>query len=326
MQRIRYGVIVLSMLFCAVTSATAEVSIRIGLPHVSIGVNLPLFPDLVPVPGYPVYYAPGVDGNYFFYDGMYWVYQDDTWYASSWYNGPWGFVAPEDVPLFILRVPVRYYRQHPVYFRGWMTDEPPRWGEHWGNEWEHRRSGWDRWERSSAPTPAPLPVYQRKYAGDRYPRVEQQQSLHRQQYRYQPRDTVVRQHSQQQAAQKAPAPVQREMQKEPAQKSTKQQDSRRSPSRRQEASERPGVQTSDRTRERAQQSAPDPAPRVQSGPVKERRQPPAAAPHEREPQAPTAQEQGPRSRAGEEPQKVKRPRGQDRQEGEEEEYGRERNR
>ena len=77
------------------TSAIAQVSIGIGLPGVSIGINLPLYPELVRVPGYPVYYAPRLDSNYFFYDGMYWVYQEDNWYASSWYNGPWGLVDPE---------------------------------------------------------------------------------------------------------------------------------------------------------------------------------------------------------------------------------------
>src|SRR6185369_949240 len=132
MQKLRYAMIVLSMVLCLVTSATAGVSIGIGLPNVSIGINLPIFPELVPVPGYPVYYAPGVDSNYFFYDGMYWVYQNDSWYASSWYNGPWGFVEPSVVPLYILRVPVRYYRQPPVYFRGWQSNAPPRWGQHWG--------------------------------------------------------------------------------------------------------------------------------------------------------------------------------------------------
>ena len=76
MKRLRYGMIVLSMLLCMATSATAQVSIGIGLPNVSIGINLPLFPDLVAVPGYPVYYAPQMEANYFFYDGMYWVYQE----------------------------------------------------------------------------------------------------------------------------------------------------------------------------------------------------------------------------------------------------------
>jgi hypothetical protein len=211
MKKIRYGLLVVGFLLCLVTSATAGVSIGIGLPNVSIGINLPLFPELVPVPGYPVYYAPQVAANYFFYDGMYWVYQDDNWYASSWYNGPWGIVQPEVVPLFILRIPVRYYRQPPIYFREWQSNAPPRWGQHWGRDWEQKRRGWDRWNRGSAPSRAPLPVYQRQYTGDRYPRqLEQQRALRSQSYRYQPRDRAVREHfREQQGEHRAPAPDQR---------------------------------------------------------------------------------------------------------------------
>ena len=204
MQKFLYAMIVLALLAGKATSVEAGVSIAIGLPNVSIGINLPLYPQLVAVPGYPVYYAPGVAANYFFYDGMYWVYQDDNWYASSWYNGPWGFVEPEAVPLFVLRVPVRYYRQPPHYFRGWQSNSPPRWGQHWGRGWEQRRSGWDRWDRASAPRRAPLPAYQKQYSGDRYPRVEQQHKLRDQRYRYQPRDKVVRQQFQRQGAQSDP--------------------------------------------------------------------------------------------------------------------------
>ncbi|WP_265943912.1 hypothetical protein [Dechloromonas sp. A34] len=157
----RHLLIALSMLYFAATSAFAQVS---------VGINISLFPDLVRVPGYPVYYAPRLGMNFFFYDGLYWVYEDDNWYASSWYNGPWRPVFPEYVPLFILRVPVRYYVSPPSYFRQWRPDGPPRWGQHWGRDWERQRSGWDRWDRKAAPAPAPLPTYQRKYSGDRYPR------------------------------------------------------------------------------------------------------------------------------------------------------------
>ena len=227
MKIIRYRVIVLLMLLCLATSASAQVSIGIGLPNLRIGINLPLFPELEPVPGYPVYYAPRVDTNYFFYDGMYWVYQDDNWYASYWYNGPWSFVEPTVVPLVILRFPVRYYQHAPAHFRGWRPDAPPRWGKHWGRDWEQRRRGWDRWRRDSAPARAPLPAYQRQYSGDRYPRVEQQHALHREHYRYQPRDKAVRQHFQQQGEQRAPEPVQRERQDEPRIREQRQQDIQR---------------------------------------------------------------------------------------------------
>ncbi|MDD2271229.1 MAG: hypothetical protein PHP95_06190 [Desulfuromonadaceae bacterium] len=204
MRKILYGMIVLSLLVGKVADAEARVSIGISLPNVSIGINLPLYPQLVAVPGYPVYYAPGVDANYFFYDGMYWVYQDDNWYASSWYNGPWGFVEPQAVPLFVLRVPVRYYRQPPQYFRGWQSNAPPRWGQHWGREWQQQHRGWDRWNRASTPRRAPLPTYQRHYSGDHYPRAEQQHTLRNQSYRYQPRDRAVRRHLQRQGAQADP--------------------------------------------------------------------------------------------------------------------------
>ena len=197
--------VVLSMLLCSIASAGAQVSVGIALPGVSIGINVPVYPDLERISGYPVYYAPRLNSNYFFYDGMYWVYDRDNWYASSWYNGPWVLVDSEAVPLFILRIPVRYYREPPAYFRGWDSDAPPRWGDHWGNAWEQRRQGWDNWNRSAVPAPAPLPVYQRQYSGNRYPRAEQQQVLEREHYRYQPHDTAVQQQFQTQRVQSAPA-------------------------------------------------------------------------------------------------------------------------
>jgi hypothetical protein len=194
----RNRLIALCLMLGTVAPATAQVSIGIGFPNVSIGFTLPSYPELEPVPGYPVYYAPRLDANYFFYDGMYWVYQGDNWYASSWYNGPWTLVDPDAVPLYVLRVPVRYYRQPPMYFRGWQVDAPPRWGDHWGSGWAQHHNAWDRWDRRSAPAAAPLPIYQRQYTGNRYPNGQQQQMLRNQNYRYRPHDPVVRQHYQMQ--------------------------------------------------------------------------------------------------------------------------------
>ena len=211
MRKISYVIPLVGALFLSTTPAIAQVSIGIGLPGVSIGVNFPVYPQLTRIPGYPVYYAPQADSNYFFYDGMYWVYQEDNWYASSWYNGPWEFVGPQAVPLYVLRIPVRYYRAPPAYFRGWQRDAPPRWDDHWGNDWAQQRHGWDRWNRASAPAPAPLPTYQRQYAGDRYPHeVEQQRNIHNEKYRYQPRDALVRQREQAPPARMAPAPAQQD--------------------------------------------------------------------------------------------------------------------
>jgi hypothetical protein len=38
---------------------------------VSVGVSPREQPDLVPVPGSPVYYTPQLDSNLFFYNGLY---------------------------------------------------------------------------------------------------------------------------------------------------------------------------------------------------------------------------------------------------------------
>lgn len=205
--KIRYLFIALGMLLCFGTSAEVGVSIGIGTPHVSIGINVPAYPRLVSIPHHPVYYAPQLQINFFFFDGMYWVYQDDAWYASYWYNGPWWLIDPRDVPVVILHVPVRYYRHPPEYFRSWSPDFPPRWGEHWGHDWEQSRSGWEHWNYGNAPSRAPRPYYQRKFYGEHYPQqLERQQELHQKNYRYQPRDPVVRQHYQEHGMQRNHGP------------------------------------------------------------------------------------------------------------------------
>jgi hypothetical protein len=321
----RYVLIVLLMLFGLATSAIAQVSIGIGLPGVNIGINLPLYPEFERVPGYPVYYAPRLNSNYFFYDGMYWVYQGDNWYASSWYNGPWGLVDPGYVPLYVLRIPVRYYRNRPEYFRGWRTDAPPRWGEHWGNDWEQQRRGWDKWNRGSVPAPAPLPVYQRKYSGDRYPRVEQQQALHSQNYRYQPRDAVVRQHYQEHELQRAPAPAQRGQQKAPQERSPRQQDSQRSNQPPVQQSAPPRAQPPQKEREDVHRSAPPQAPAQQKGPaVRDQRQQPPQGAAQREPQAPRSSQANSPQGKGASPE-PKRGQEQEKDRGKGEERGQERN-
>lgn len=214
----RYAMMALWLVLSSVASAATQVSVGISLPGISIGINLPAYPELVLVPGYPVYYAPRVHANYFFYDGMYWIYVEDYWYVSYWYNGPWSLVYPDYVPLFVLRVPVYYYRWPPVYFRRWRPGGPPHWGERWGRDWEHRHSGWNQWDLSTAPPPAPLPDYQRQYSGDRYPQAEQQPQLHNKHYRYQPRDVVVRQ-SYQRKEERVVLPYQQRWQAEPQRES-----------------------------------------------------------------------------------------------------------
>lgn len=150
-----------------------------------IDIHIDVRPELVPVPGYPVYYASNLAVNYFFYDGAYWLYYNDRWYVSEWHDGPWQYVDPFDVPDFLLRVPVRYYRRPPVYFHAWHYDAAPRWGYHWGPSWERRRPHWNRWDHRHVPPRAPLPRHQH------------QRQLHQQQQWQRQRQHEQRQHQQQ---------------------------------------------------------------------------------------------------------------------------------
>ena len=79
MNRIRFALVLL----LALSSAPC------GGAELNIGVDISEYPQLVLVPGFPVYYAPEVGANYFFYDGDFWIFQDDNWYSSPWYDGPW---------------------------------------------------------------------------------------------------------------------------------------------------------------------------------------------------------------------------------------------
>jgi hypothetical protein len=192
-SRIRTAICSVGALCCVFLSpAPAQISIDVGVPSAGIGLDIQQYPTLVPVPEYPAYYAPGLDSNLFFYDGQYWVYAQDNWYTSSWYNGPWDFVPPEAVPDFILRIPLLYYRRPPPYFSGWGRESPPHWGEHWGREWENRRRGWNHWDRRDVPGRAPPPSYQRNYSHEHYPRADEQRALRERNYRYEPREDMAR--------------------------------------------------------------------------------------------------------------------------------------
>lgn len=228
MKRFLYGLLALGFVCCLATPALAELRIGIGVPRVNIRITLPAFPEFVLIPGLPVYHAPRLEANYFFYDGYYWTYIDDNWYASDWYNGPWWWVDPFDVPLFILRVPIRYYRIPPVYFRDWPSHQPPRWGQRWGHDWERRHHDWDRWEHNRVPHPAPLPDYQRQYSGKRYPKGEEQERLHRRYYRHQP-DERSRDRDNREMKRPSPLPEQRERERRAPQPERPQIDRRGEP-------------------------------------------------------------------------------------------------
>jgi len=133
--------------------------------HVDIGFHLPAPPPLVVVPTVTtVRYAPSAQGNFFFYGGQYWVFNEGGWHVSRGYDGPWIHVAPQFVPRPVLLVPVRYYHVPPGHWKQWQRESPPHWEHEWGHSWAEKRAwkehgndnrGWNHQEVRVAHGPAP---------------------------------------------------------------------------------------------------------------------------------------------------------------------------
>jgi hypothetical protein len=81
-------------------------------------------PPLVVVPGTPVYYAPALSVNFFYYGGRYYTFHEGAWFSAIAYNGPWVFAPVARVPRPVLAVPVRYYKVPPGHGH---PGGPPPW-------------------------------------------------------------------------------------------------------------------------------------------------------------------------------------------------------
>jgi hypothetical protein len=105
------------------TSATAQdVKINIGLGVPPIVLTAP--PQLMVVPGTPVYYAPDVQANLFVYKGRYYTVAHGVWSMAPAYNGPWAVIQIGKVPPPVLAVPVEYYKIPPGHLK---EKGPPPW-------------------------------------------------------------------------------------------------------------------------------------------------------------------------------------------------------
>ena len=105
-------------------AADVHVGINIGVPPPpQVVIEAP--PPLVVVPRSPVYYAPELPYNYFYYGGLYYTFHEGAWFSAVSFRGPWGFVAVNRVPRPLLAVPVQYYKVPPGHWK--KHHGPPRW-------------------------------------------------------------------------------------------------------------------------------------------------------------------------------------------------------
>ena len=114
-----------AVLALAVVSPVAAGSLRIGIditppPPPRIVLTAP--PQLVVVPGSPVFYAPGVSINFFAYGGRYYSFHDGAWFLATAYGGPWTTISAGRVPQPVLAVPVAYYKIPPGHAKKMHPD------------------------------------------------------------------------------------------------------------------------------------------------------------------------------------------------------------
>src|SRR3989304_3313900 len=109
----------------AVAAAALLPATTLASPNIHIGIQIGTPPQLVVVPQTPVYYAPALPYNYFFYGGQYYLFHNGIWHFAPTHNGPWAVIAVEYLPRPILAVPVRYYRAPPGHWKK-HRHAPPR--------------------------------------------------------------------------------------------------------------------------------------------------------------------------------------------------------
>lgn len=87
-------------------------------PSIDIHIPLPLPPppprifikppEIIVIPGSPVFVAPHPDVDIFFYDDYWWSPRGDRWYRSRDYNGHWKEMDGRHLPDFVRHAPRNY--------------------------------------------------------------------------------------------------------------------------------------------------------------------------------------------------------------------------
>jgi hypothetical protein len=111
-----------AMLVTTTLATAQDVKIDIGIGVPPIVLTAPT--QLVVVPGTPVYYAPDVSANLFFYKGRYYTVANGVWSMAPAYGGPWAVIQIGQVPAPVVAVPVEYYKIPPGQLK---KHGPPPW-------------------------------------------------------------------------------------------------------------------------------------------------------------------------------------------------------
>lgn len=141
MKRILLMIALATLLVSAAMPARSEaavsvgVSLHVGDPYRGLSLHFRSNPDMALIPATQVYYTRNYDHDLYRYGRSWYYVEDDCWYQSSSYNGPFVQIDVSSVPRQIYTVPTSYRR-------AWGG--PPAHAPAYGYRRNQGQSGYDR--------------------------------------------------------------------------------------------------------------------------------------------------------------------------------------
>jgi hypothetical protein len=183
MKRILLMTALAALLVSAAMPARSEaavsvgVSLHVGDPYQGLSLHFRSQPDMALIPASQVYYTRNYDHDLYRYGRSWYYVDDDCWYRSSSYNGPFVRIDVSSVPRQISNVPTRYRRawggppaHAPAY--GYRRNQDGNRGQNQGGWQRNDRDGNrqnDRWssnDRRGSNGGNDQPRHNRRYVED----------------------------------------------------------------------------------------------------------------------------------------------------------------
>ncbi|HEX5032225.1 MAG TPA: hypothetical protein VFX78_12305 [Candidatus Eisenbacteria bacterium] len=154
MKRILLMTALAALLVPAMLPAKSEAAVSVGVsfhvgdPYRGLSLHFQSAPDLALIPASSVYYVRNYDRDLYRYGRSWYYVEDNCWYQSSSYNGPFVRIAVSSVPRPIYNVPTRYRRAW-----GGPPSHAPAYGYHRNQGQDRNDNGWNRGgDRGSNPS------------------------------------------------------------------------------------------------------------------------------------------------------------------------------
>ena len=197
----RLGTVVLWMLLFTAAPATAQVSVGIGFPGVSIGINLPMYPQLVRGAGLSGLLRAEPQLEFLLLRRHVLGLPGRQLVRQLLVQRPVGTRGPDGrAAVTSCASPCATTGSLRVLPRVASRMRRPAGASTGAVGGSRTTAGGTSGIAVPLQRPPRCLSYQRQYAGDRYPQAEQQHVLRSQNYRYQPRDVLVREHYKQQGS------------------------------------------------------------------------------------------------------------------------------